>query len=75
MTVSHCSCDTPAHSLTWRAGDGSLFYVQAAGPHLRDVTAVKWRGVDICPDCFFEQLDDDEMFALEARLAGDSRDL
>ena len=55
-------------SVVFRASDGSVFYVGAHGDSLSSIVSVQWRGVDLCADCFIEQLDEDEKLDLEAYL-------
>lgn len=63
-----CAMEAVTRSVVFRASDGSVFYVGAHGDSPSSVVNVQWRGVDICADCFLDQLDDDEMRDLEAHL-------
>jgi hypothetical protein len=60
----------PAKRITrtvlFSTSDGSVFYVGAHGDGLHAVVAVQWRGTDLCPDCFLDELDADERGRLEA---------
>lgn len=63
-----CAMEAVTRSVMYRATDGSVFYVGAHGDSLTSVVSVQWRGVDVCADCFLDQLDDDEKLDLEAHL-------
>ena len=63
-----CAMEAVTRSVVFRASDGSVFYVGAHGDSLSSIVSVQWRGVDLCADCFIDQLDDDERLELEAYL-------
>lgn len=63
-----CAMEAVTRSVVFRTSDGSVFYVGAHGDSLSSIVSVQWRGVDLCADCFIEQLDDDERLDLEAYL-------
>ena len=63
-----CAMEAVTRSVVFRATDGSVFYVGSHGDSLSSITSVQWRGVDLCADCFLDQLDDDEKLDLEACL-------
>lgn len=63
-----CALDSATRSVAFRTADGSVFFVGSHGVSIDSIVSVQWRGVDLCADCFLDQLDDDERAELEANL-------
>lgn len=60
--------ESVTRSVVFRTADGSAFFVGSYGEDLASIVTVQWRGVDLCADCFLDQLDDDEKLELESYL-------
>lgn len=63
-----CASESVNRSIVFRTSEGSVFYIGAHGDELESIVTVQWRGVDLCADCFLDQLDDDERIELKAHL-------